>query len=155
MYNRLAIFSFVSILTCFSLPSNAETCQPLNLVGGNGTSVTKTVSQPTIPGPLGIKVTQDNWNTDWAVPGNTDFNAFKAEIISKNGSSFSVKMYLKYSDQTSDNFFDQDSVNLKPNEPLIIEATPREKDQPYQINLFVGGLNHVGNNYQASVMGCL
>jgi hypothetical protein len=155
MLYRLSVLSIVTLLTCFALPSNAETCKPLNLVGGEGSEVSKTVSQPTIPGPFGINVTSNNWNTDWSVPGGQKFQSFKIKIVSESGGSFGISMYLKYSDQTSDQFFDQESIRLEPNTPLIIEATPRKNDQPFQINLFVGGLNHLGNSYRASALGCL
>jgi hypothetical protein len=126
---------------------------------GQGSSVTKTVSPPTIPaGPLGIvgvDITRNNWNTDWAVPSERKFRRFVATIVSENGGSFDIKMYLKYSDQTAGEFYNSDGVQLTPGKPLTIEATPRPEDEPYQVNLFVGGLNHIGNTYTASVSGCL
>lgn len=156
MFNRIKTFSIISLLAYFSLPlsSNAQSCEKLNLVGGDGTSITKTVSQPTIPGPFGITITSNNWNTDWAVSGRRDFKSFKATIVSEDGGTFSIEMYLKYSDQTHDIFFDRDSITLETNKPLIIEAKSRPDDQPYQVNLFVGGLENIGNSYQADVEGC-
>jgi hypothetical protein len=142
----------------FSYPvkdAQAETCRPLPLVGGQGSEVSKTVSQPTIPGPFGIKIAHNNWNTDWAVPGDKDFKRFIATISSEEGGSFDVKMYLKYSDQTAGEYFNKTSVAINKNSPLKIEARPRPGDQPYQVNVFVGGLDKMGNSYNASVVGCI
>ena len=154
MFYRAAILTVLASITCFPLTSQAETCIPIAVVGGQGSQVTKTVSQPTIPGPFGIKITRNNWNTDWAVPGDRNFRRFVATIVSKNGGSFDIKMYLKYSDQTAGEFYNTNGVQLTPGSPLKIEATPRPEDEPYQVNLFVGGLDRIGNAYTASVEGC-
>ncbi|MEB3227319.1 MAG: hypothetical protein VKJ27_02960 [Synechocystis sp.] len=131
-----------------------ETCTPLKLVGGEGSSVTKTVSQPTIPSPLpGIDITKDNWNTDWAVPTLTKFDYFKATVTSEGG-TFNIAFYVKYNDQTAQKFFDQKGVQITANKPLVITATPGPKEEPYQVNLFNGGLDRIGNTYTATVMGC-
>jgi hypothetical protein len=131
-----------------------EVCVPLALVGGEGTSVTKTVSQPTIPSPLpGIDITKDNWNTDWIVPTLTKFDYFKATITS-DGGTFNIAFYVKYNDQTAQKFFDEQGVEITQDKPLIIMATPGPQDEPYQVNLFNGGLDRIGNTFTASVVGC-
>jgi hypothetical protein len=133
---------------------SADTCTPISLVGGQGSEVTKTVSPPTVPGPLGIKITRNNWNTDWAVPGGRRFRRFVATVSSPDGGSFDIRLFLKYSDQTADELFNTDSLRIEPGKPLTIEAMVREQDQPYQVNLFANGINHIGNTYTASVVGC-
>jgi hypothetical protein len=156
MFYRFSLLA-VTVLTsliCLTSSSQAETCTPLSLVGGQGSEVDKTVSQPTIPGPFGIDITHNNWNTDWAVSGNNNYKYFIATIVSEQGGSFDIKMYLKYSNQTATEFYNTSGVQLKAGKPLKIEATPRPDDEPYQVNLFIGGLNHIGNNYKASVVGC-
>ena len=155
MFYRPLLWAVVTSLISFPLSTQAETCTPLSLVGGQGSEVTKTVSQPTIPGPFGIDITRNNWNTDWAVPSERNFRRFVATIVSENGGSFDIKMYLKYSDQTTGEFYNTDGVQLNPGKPLTIDATPRPEDEPYQVNLFVGGLEHIGSSYKASVVGCL
>ena len=131
-----------------------ETCIPLELVGGQGSSVTKTVSQPTIPSPLpGIDITKDNWNTDWAVPTLTKFDYFKATVTS-DGGTFNIAFYVKYNDQTAQKFFDQKGVEITADKPLVITAAPGPKEEPYQVNLFNGGLDRIGNTYTATVVGC-
>ena len=65
----------------------ADKCVPIPLVGGEGNTVTKRVSGPTIPGPLpGVDITRNNWNTDWYVRGGSKrYRYFKATINSKEG----------------------------------------------------------------------
>jgi hypothetical protein len=155
MFPRVAIVSVLASLTCFPLVTRAETCTPLPLVGGQGSEVSKTVSQPTIPGPLpGVNLTHNNWNTDWVVPTTRKFKNFVATITADNSGAFDIKMYLKYSDDTADEFFNTQGVQIPSERPLRITATPRPEEQPYQVNLFVGGLNRIGNSYKASVVGC-
>jgi hypothetical protein len=63
-------------------------------------------------------------------------------------------MFLKYSDQTAGEFFNQNGTRLEPGKPLKIEATPRPEDNPFQVNIFVNGLSSIGQTYRASVVGC-
>ncbi|MBR8831394.1 MAG: hypothetical protein N5P05_002049 [Chroococcopsis gigantea SAG 12.99] len=152
---RCLVLSSLLSLLAVDLAAKAETCIPLSLVGGQGDKVTKTVSQPTIKSPLGgIDITRNNWNTDWAVPGDRSFHRFIATVSSPKGGSFDIKMFLKYSDQTTGEFFNTDGVSIQPDKPLILKADNRPDDVPYQVNLFIGGLNHMGNTYTASVVGC-
>jgi hypothetical protein len=63
-------------------------------------------------------------------------------------------MYLKYSDQTAGEFFNNQKVEFQPDQPLKIVAEPRPEDEPYQVNLFVNGLESIGKTYTASLVGC-
>ncbi len=63
------LLSLSAVLLSSHLPAASQNCRPLSLLGGEGSDITKTVSQPTIPGPFGVTITRNNWNTDWAVPG--------------------------------------------------------------------------------------
>jgi len=155
MINRAAVLGLSAILLSVQLPTQAETCTPLSLVGGEGSEVTKTVSGPTLPGPFGIKIKRNNWNTDWAVPGGRKFKNFVATIVSENGGAFDIRLFLKYSDQTAEEFFNQNGTQLEPEKPLTIDATPRPEDNPFQVNIFVNGLPAIGQTYRASVVGCL
>ncbi|VEP16673.1 conserved hypothetical protein [Hyella patelloides LEGE 07179] len=130
-------------------PGRVEKCTALSVVEGQGTEVNKTVS---IPG-LGL-VAKNNWNTDWVVSSHEKFQSFQATIVSEDDSSYRIEMYLKYGDQTADQFYQKKEVKLIANEPLTIEATTRTKTQPYQVNLLVGGIEAVGKTYTASVVGC-
>ena len=158
MFYRVAIFGILASIVSLNLPVYAEKCTPVPVVGGQGSSVTKEVSAPTIPagplGMLGVDVTHNNWNTDWAVPNNAKFRRYIVTINSNDGGPFDIRMYLKYSDQTADQFYNTEGVQFQPGKPLIIEATPRPGQQPYQVNLFVNGLGSLGKSYTASVVGC-
>jgi hypothetical protein len=61
------LLSLSAVLLSSHLPAAAQNCRPLSLLGGEGSEVTKSVSQPTVPGPFGVTITRNNWNTDWAV----------------------------------------------------------------------------------------
>lgn len=147
-----------SLALVFTIPVQAETCVPIPLVGGEGNTVTKTVAPPTIPagplGMLGINVTRNNWNTDWAVPGGTTFKKFVVTVTSNESTPFDIRMFLKYSDQTAAEFFNQATFTFKPNTPLKIVANATPQEQPYQVNLFVNGLESLGKTYTATVVGC-
>jgi hypothetical protein len=90
------IYNFIDKLILFNCQLKLKLVL-LSLLGGQGSEVTKTVSPPTIPGPFGIKVTRNNWNTDWAVPGGRKFKSFVTTIVSEDGGSFDIRMFLKYS----------------------------------------------------------
>ncbi|PSF39059.1 hypothetical protein C7H19_03125 [Aphanothece hegewaldii CCALA 016] len=154
MFSRTIILGILASLLGLNLPVRAETCTPLTLVGGRGSEITKTVAQPTIPGPFGIKITRNNWNTDWAVPGGILFNRYVATMTSADGGTFDIILYLKYSDQTEDEFFNSRRLELAAGKPLIIEATPRPEEQPFHVNLFVNGVASIGETYTASVVAC-
>jgi hypothetical protein len=143
-----------------SAQAKSETCIPIPLVGGEGNQVIKTVSPPTIPagplGMLGVNITNNDWNTDWAVPlgDGKPFRRFLVTLLSNDGGPFEVRMYLKYGDQTSDEFYNQKSLKLANDKPLKIEAIPRANNQPYQVNVFVAGIDALGKSYSATVVGC-
>ena len=144
----------LGLLNIANSPVQAQRCTTLPLVGGVGTKVEKTITTPSIPGPFGIKIASDNWNTDWSVPNSRTYNNYKATIVSETTGSYSIKLYLKYADETADLFYEQNDITLQAGKPLEISATSRRRDQPYQVNVFVGGISSVGNNYTASVVGC-
>jgi hypothetical protein len=143
-----------TVLLGSNLVARAQTCTPLNLLGGTGSEVTKSVSQPTIPGPFGIKITRNNWNTDWAVAGGSNFRRFVTTVSVPRAASFDIRLFLKYSDQTNEEFFNTNGVRIEPGKPLTIEATVREGDQPFLVNLFANGIQHLGNTYTASTVAC-
>ena len=160
MFYRVALLGIIASICSLNLPVQAETCQAIPLVGGQGNQVMKTVSPPTIPagplGMLGVNITNNDWNTDWAVPlgDGKPFRRFLVTLLSNDGGPFEVRMYLKYGDQTSDEFFNQKSLQLPNDKPLKIEAIPRANNQPYQVNVFVAGINALGKSYSATVVGC-
>lgn len=158
MFYRVTILGILASILSLELPVQAETCIPIPVAGSQENTITKKVSPPTIPaGPLGmvgVDVTRNNWNTDWAIPGDVNFRRFIATINSNDGGPFDIKMYLKYSDQTASEFYNAEGVQFQSSKPLTLIATPRPEDEPYQINLLVNGVEALGKSYTASVVGC-
>ncbi|AFY75283.1 hypothetical protein Syn7502_03434 [Synechococcus sp. PCC 7502] len=129
-------------------PVRAETCHPLNVIGGDGVKVRKTVS------PISTLVTNNNWNTDFAVSGGVIFNRYVATVIPENNANYDLKLILKFSDNTTSEFYNKSNVAVKVNKPVTMVGEPRSQTEPYQINVFVGGINAIGNTYTVSVIGC-
>lgn len=130
-----------------NLPATAQSCSALRVVGGTGTQVLKTVSPP------GAEVLRNNWNTDFTVPSTQSYRRFVATVRPRNEGEYQIKMYLKYNDGTADKVYDQ-TATLAKNRALTISGTRRLNANPYQVNLFVGGIPVVGNSYTAAVAGC-
>ena len=143
----LLLLGFAGMLTSMASPAIAQSCKPLSVVGGTGPEVTKKVSPPS------TFLTKSDWNTDFAVPSDAGFNSFVATITSENDATYSMKLFLKYSNNTTDNFLNQ-NVSLKVGKSMSFKATPRPSNQPYQVNVLVGGMSGVGNTYKLSVAGC-
>lgn len=127
--------------------AEARNCRPLAVVGGNGTVVEKKIT------PGGTLFTNDNWNTDFAVPSGRNFNLYTATITAKDNANYAIKLFLKYSNNTTDKFYDQ-TTPLKKGKPLVISGEPRARESPYQINVLVGGLEAIGTEYSLTVSGC-
>ena len=146
----IKVLGVAGILLGLSLaPSvQAETCSALNLIGGTGTEVKKTVS------PMGTLVSNNNWNTDFAIPSGSTFNRYVATIVPENNANYDVKMNLKYSDNSTGGAYRKDNVAVKVGQPLRMVGTPRANSDPFQVNVFVGGISAIGNTYTVSVMGC-
>ncbi len=141
---RFAIAGFL----CFaSLPADAQSCSSLKVVGGTGTQVQKTVSPP------GAEIVRNNWNTDFSVPSTQAYRRFVATIMPKNEGQYRVQMSLKYNDGSVDKVYDQ-TITLTKNKAVTITGSRRLNANPYQVNLFIGGVPVVGNSYTASVAGC-
>ncbi|MBE9204760.1 hypothetical protein IQ218_16630 [Synechocystis salina LEGE 06099] len=160
---NFAIPTLGLILLSWNIPAiakpKAPRCVPIPLVGGEGNQVSKTVSVPTIPagplGRLGIDITNNNWNTDWALSGQGQpFKTILIQVTSPATDPFEMRAFLKYSDQTNDEIFNQKAFTFTPAQPLEIKASPRPQQQPYQVNLFVAGVKALGEPYTASVQGC-
>jgi hypothetical protein len=130
----------------------AQQCTPLQVVGTNQTSITKTVSPAASIALPGIRT---NWKTDWVVPGDADYDQFQARITTETEvANLNVDMYLKYPDQTSDLVRNPGEVMITPGEPLTLSAAARQELSPYQVNLRVGDTDTEGTTYTATVYGC-
>lgn len=151
MKNWIIALPLLGILGCVNPPANAQTsgasCTPLQVVGGAGTQVQKRVSLP------GTFTTRSNWNTDFVVPTNQQFQRYIATIEPLNRAKYSVKMFLKYGNSTADQVYNQ-TATLPQNQEFTISGAPRVDSTPYQINVSIGGLSALGNTYKVSVSGC-
>lgn len=126
----------------------AASCFPLTVVDGRGSVVEKNVSPPS------TGITRDNWNTDFAVSGKTKYQDYIVNITPVKSGKYDVELYLKYSDNTTDNFYKKNNISLVAGKPLEVSATPRQGQVPYQVNVRVGGLGAIDNPYKVSVRGC-
>lgn len=131
-----------------SSSAQAQTCRALEDVGGGGVEVTKTVST------FGVLFIRSNWHTDFAVPGGGNFQYFVATILPQEGTTYDIDMNLKYSDDTTDEVFTTRNMVLTEGEPFRIRADSRRGDNPFRINVRVGGTQAEGNTYTVSVSAC-
>lgn len=132
-------------------PASAQTCTPLRVVEGRGqTEVTKTVSPPSTP------LSRSNWNTDFAVPRGVNYDYFVADVESEStdDGEFSIVMNLKYNDGGFDRIYEGERVPLAAGDDLNLTGNPRNDQQPYQVNVKVGGPFALGMTYSVSVVGC-
>jgi len=128
------------------MPVVAETCTPLQVVGGKGsTQITKKISPPS------TLVTSNNWNTDFIVPSRQTFERFVARVTPRNTGDYAMQFNLKYNNDSADKVFDN-QVSLKAFQTQTMRAYPRQGVEPYQVNLVVG--KAIGNVYTAKVFGC-
>jgi hypothetical protein len=131
--------------------AQAQTCQFLSPVGGNGTTniVTKTIS----PGnPLG----RPNWNTDFFV--TQSFGSFKLFFTANSSVSatYPVQAYLKFTDGTSlqvvnEKFAPQMGTGRHWDVPAVPGKTVS------QVNFKIGASADqaaTGFTYRISVQGC-
>ncbi|WP_126147114.1 hypothetical protein [Synechococcus elongatus] len=147
----LAIALLVSGLLSTTQPLllSRANCTPLAVVGGAGTSVTKTVT----PGGAG-PFFRDNWDTDFAVPTDATFRRYVATIRSLSASTtYQASLNLKYSNGTADQTF-KGSFALPRNGSQELVGQPRRDSQPFQVNVNLGGLKAVGSTYTLTVAGC-
>lgn len=144
----LVVFGLLLSLP-FGSSAQADNCYPLNVIGDTGTIVKKTVS------PFSTLVTGNNWNTDFAVPSDLSFNSYEATIVPENNANYDVELNLKYRDRSSVRSYKKDNVAVKVGQPLKLIGIPQSSGNPSQVNVFVGGLNAIGNVYSVSIEGCI
>ena len=143
-----------------SLPDFPADCEPLPLVNGEGNEVTKRTSPPSftvpipLPGPIPDPQVRRNWNTDWYIPNAQGYRRYRVILMPHSNGRYSIQMFFKYPDETSDRFYEDQEIHLTANEPLIIDAEPRSDLLPYQVNTNIGGILSIGVRYTIAVAGC-
>lgn len=128
-----------------SVPKN---CQLLKEIQSGQTSIRKEIENPA---NLDIKVFENNWNTDFAVPTGTKFQSFTASLTPENEAVYDVSINLKYNDDTTITVYDKETAMNRGKTYSFPFESPNNR-QPYQVNLKVKGDNN--NAYSASVMAC-
>ena len=148
MLFRIASLSVLATLLMGSLPVKAQSCIPLLVVDGEHNQIIKTISPP------GTLVTDDNWDTSWSIPNDREFRRFFLLFIPSDSSQYHLEVNLAYENNSTDQFYYQNDVNLIADQNLSVLITPQSNQEPMQVNLMVGGLQAIGSSYSASVVGC-
>lgn len=141
----LAIASFAPPIK----EAQAQSCTPLTAVGSSSTEIEKTVSPP------GTGVTQDNWNTDFIVPTDTSYSSYRVVVNSMSNGEYDIELNLKYPDDTADEAYSAFSYSLNEEEMITLSAEPRPTEDPYQVNIQVGGVLALGDTYTVAAYGCV
>lgn len=127
------------------VPNN---CQLLKEIKSGQTSVRKEIQNPA---NLDVKVFENNWNTDFAVPTATKFRSYTATLIPENEAVYDVSINLKYNNDTTVTVHDQKTAMNRGKTYTFPFESPNNR-QPYQVNFRVKGDNN--NAYRLSVMAC-
>ncbi|NER82910.1 MAG: hypothetical protein F6K42_25815, partial [Leptolyngbya sp. SIO1D8] len=126
-----AAFGFTATALVSAIaPAFAQVCEALEVVGGEGTEVSKTVSPP------GALFIDDNWNTDFAV--TESYAYFLVNFLPESGESYDIDVHLKYPDDSIDSAYSVNNGTFPEGETETIRAESRRNSSPYQINLRVG-----------------
>jgi hypothetical protein len=147
----LGVVAAIAPLTTLPLTQSVQaqqSCTPLQVVDGQGTSVKKSVSPPS------TGITRDNWNTDFVVPSTQNFSRYVATVRADKSGDYDLKLAFKYNNDTSDEVLNRPGYNLTANRAVSFTGTPRENSNPYQVNVSVGGVRVLGNSYTVTVQGC-
>jgi len=181
MHFRFSILALLTVLISLSLPLQAQesetqesetqeprvdaplpafpsNCEALPLVGGEGSEVTKEISPPSVniplPGPASAG-TRSNWHTDWVIPDADAYQSYMVIFMPHNNREYDIAMYLKYPDDTNQQFYREQRNSLTANQPITVEVLPERSDlAPYQVNTNIGGVQAVGARYTVAVAGC-
>ena len=148
MLIRVTSLSILATLLIKSLPTQAQSCIPLTIDGRETNQVTNTISPP------GTLVSGDNWDTNWSIPTERNFRRFFLTFIPQDSAEYDVEVTLMYQDNTREQFYYQDALNLIASQNLPVLISPRSDKKPSQVSLVVGGLQAIGSTYTASLVGC-
>lgn len=121
-----------------------DDCIPLEEVSTGQTEIRKQIKNELL-GP-------GNWNTDFAVPGEENFDFFVAFFTPENDARYQGAVYFKYPDETTTTVFDGER-DLQRNETYSqIFVSPTVGKQPSQINARIGG--QTNTVYRIAFLGC-
>ncbi len=135
---------FVSpFLTTSSAQAQEGNCEYFKEVTTDQTEIRKKI-QDTL-------VRRNNWNTDFAIPAGKKYDFFVGKMTPENTDNYEVSIHLKYPNGTSDTVYSR-NVQLDRGEGYSLTFQTPTSNQPYQVNVRVGGANN--NAYNISVLGC-
>lgn len=155
MISKRLLFRSFFVLLGVSIPFHthamvkaAETCVSFRALGSPGYEVRKTVSSSGVtPG------VRNNWDTDFIVPGGTNFTRYITTITSEVPANYNIIINFRHSDKTSEQVFRRDGAALVGGLPFqIVIDPPASSRQPFQINTNISGRQ--GSTYRVSVSGC-
>lgn len=137
------ITTSVCLMSAIALtPAIADTCQPLAEVSTGATEITKKVD---------LIAVRNNFNTDFAIPGETKFRTFQATMTVENAGEYHVVINLKYPNTADSTAYDR-KITMTPGETYTLDFQSPIEAQPYQVNFNISGANN--NTYTISVAGC-
>ncbi len=96
-------------------------------------------------------VRRNNWNTDFAIPTGKKYDFFVGKMTPENTASYDISIHLKYPNGTSDTVYSR-NVQMERGEGYSLTFQTPTANQPYQVNVRVGGANN--NAYNISILGC-
>ena len=120
-----------------------DKCEYFKEVTTDGTEIRKKI-QDTL-------IRRNNWNTDFAVPTGEKYDFFVGKMLPENTDNYEVSIHLKYPNGTSDTVYSR-NIELERGESYSLTFQTPTSNQPYQVNVRVGGSNN--NAYTISVLGC-
>ncbi|MGA7953279.1 MAG: hypothetical protein WCA07_07125 [Gloeobacterales cyanobacterium] len=92
-----------------------------------------------------------NENADFAVPVGRVYKSYRAELRPENNADYSVKVNLKYSDNSSSTVYDG-KISMTRMKPYALTFRSPIVKQPYQINIVVGSARN--NAYSIAAQAC-
>ena len=137
--------STTTTTTTTPTPGTTDTMGTTGTPGSTTTTTTTTPGTTDTMGTTGIPGT-----TDFSVPGGGGFNGFVARMTATDAGTFPVRIYLKYSNNTSDLVLDQ-PVSLNAGETKSLAFAPRTDAEPFQVSTVV---DSQGRAYTVYVDGC-
>ncbi len=140
---------FALLGLCLLAPASYAQCTALKVVGSGLTSLNKAISPPS------TIITGNNWNGDFIVPPGARYRRYVTRVKTDKNGQYDLKMVLKYNDDRGDVAYEQPARPMGNNDTFTMTGRPRSsKQQPFQVNVLVGGPAVVGNVVTVTVNGC-
>lgn len=96
-------------------------------------------------------ISSGNWNTDFLVPTDQDFDYFVALLTPENNATYELTINLRFPDNTSLAAY-SNRAEVTAGETYAVPFQSSTKQQPIRVNARVGGVN--GNVYTIAIAAC-